>query len=106
MESEATSLAVDAGTWPVARTPGLLSFTTRLPIPTRRHAYQRGKVFFVSFYLRRPCGPPPYLSPFKDTPLPSPRVHVLSLRPRDEFLFIQFSIIYNQKEQHLLEQVW
>lgn len=105
MESKAASLAADAGTWPVARTLCLFSFATHLPIPTRRHAYQRGEVFFVSFYLRRPCGPPPYLFPLKDAPLPSSRVPILSSEASGG-IFIPFSIIYNEKEQHLLEQVW
>lgn len=78
-------------------------FAYFLPIPTRRHTYQRGKVFFVSFYLRWPCGPPPYLSPLKDAPLPSPRVPILSSEASG-WIFIPFSIIYNEKEQHLLEQ--
>lgn len=77
-------------------------------IPTRRRAYQRGKVFFsCSFYLRRPRGPPALSGPpLEAARLPSPHAPILSSEASGWvfFFFISLSVIYNKEALHVVWQ--
>lgn len=91
MGSKAMSLAADAAAaaerdLACCSNPWSLYFRNTFANSNTWPRLSAREVFFFSFHLRRPCGPPPYLSPLK-TLLSLRRAYLFYRpRPRDEFL--------------------